>query len=627
MADEKFDDDGCSSSTMRRDEGALAEAQSPHLLEEALLGDSDPEDGGRSAEAREARRNAAEKITLLRNTCEWGLGVVRLLMGYLLCVSASVACATGACEWIIVESRRGSLEVDWWKCLCDDGLVAHWVDSQQKQKIPGVLAATMVQSAILAWVALVLTQRACIRMDWISSAIVNVSFTALLIALPPFTAAWPAPTAIASSLVSLCAWTFRARPFGAVAEPNDCGKAHAFMVLCVGLTAATLLCNVGALAFLLKAECRRRAAVEAEDAALALEGEAEAPAPRRRRRGSSSDESIDAPAPLDRLSAGSANPLRLPSGLTPSPAKKGAGGGGPRRPPGRLEHRLYCCVAAPRTITLGSVMVLAYAACAVSRCCLSILSQRAFDAALFGDHNVLGVDVPGTASYVAAAPGMAIGAGAAFTSFSSLLRGFAAEDLANFRIAFLLGALALFVDLPTLAATVHGGLQHDLFTVDASRCVDGYMLGDAHDVYGYPTRGKARKLCVALYVDLWATVVHVVAVFFMTVSAARTFTYNNRPLAAAVEPPPGALEAAPEPRRAMHLLHTADECTFEYDVRWPSPRPLPGAQLRGSATAPDARYSALVIRPRDSAVATERARRTGRHTLHDPAVLRRSASG
>ena len=100
MADEKFDDDGCSSSTMRRDEGALAEAQSPHLLEEALLGDSDPEDGGRSAEAREARRNAAEKITLLRNTCEWGLGVVRLLMGYLLCVSASVACATGACEWI-----------------------------------------------------------------------------------------------------------------------------------------------------------------------------------------------------------------------------------------------------------------------------------------------------------------------------------------------------------------------------------------------------------------------------------------------------------------------------------------------------------------------------------------------
>ena len=44
---------------MRRDEGALAEAQSPHLLEEALLGDSDPEDRGRSAEAREARRTAA----------------------------------------------------------------------------------------------------------------------------------------------------------------------------------------------------------------------------------------------------------------------------------------------------------------------------------------------------------------------------------------------------------------------------------------------------------------------------------------------------------------------------------------------------------------------------------------
>ena len=60
----------------------------------------------------------------------------------------------------------------------------------------------MVQSAILAWVALVLTQRACIRMDWISSAIVNVSFTTLLIALPPFTALSPGGDAPASVIAA-----------------------------------------------------------------------------------------------------------------------------------------------------------------------------------------------------------------------------------------------------------------------------------------------------------------------------------------------------------------------------------------------------------------------------------------
>ena len=155
-------------------------------------------------------------------------------------------------------------------------------------------------------------------------------------------------------------------------------------------------------------------------------------------------------------------------------------------------------------------------------------------------------------------------------------------------------------------------------------------LGPAADVYGYPSRRRAHKLCVALVVDLWATVVHVVAVFFMTVSAARTFTFNDRPLAAVVEPPP--VDDGPEPRRAMHLLHTADEVTFEYDVRWPSPRPLPGRQAQGGAAHSAnhhhdaARYSALIIRPRDSAVATERARRTGRQTL-DPALFRRAASG
>ena len=170
-------------SAAHQDAGALADAQSPHAAE-AFLADRE-----RSSVASRARAEAVERAEALRAECEWGLRLVRGLMAYLLCVSAAVGVATGVCEWIIIEARRGSLERDWWKCLCDDTVVAHWVLSAQRQEIPGVLAAMMVQSSLLAWVALILTQRACIRMDWISSAIVNVAFTALLVLLPPFTAA------------------------------------------------------------------------------------------------------------------------------------------------------------------------------------------------------------------------------------------------------------------------------------------------------------------------------------------------------------------------------------------------------------------------------------------------------
>ena len=104
--------------------------------------------------------------------------------------------------------------------------------------------------------------------------------------------------------------------------------------------------------------------------------------------------------------------------------------------------------------------------------------------------------------------------------------------------------------------------------------------------------------------DLWGTLLHVGAVFFMTVSAVRTFTFNQQPAAAAIEPPPNE----DPPARAMRLLHTADECTFEYDMRSPHAANNGHRASQVGAQQPDRRYSAIIIRPRDSAVVTDRAR-------------------
>lgn len=354
----------------------------------------------------------------------------------------------------------------------------------------------------------------------------------------------------------------------------------------------------------MRAELKRRALVRAEDAFFAFEEDDE----------SENDEvSNDAENPMHRADeskhergASTVTPPTedeesAPPGLRGTVARR-------RRLRKRLEHRFYCCAAAPRAVLLGSIMSVGYVVCAVSRAAVSILAQRCFDDSIFeprGQDRGVNADpvVRGAVAYVAAAPGLAIGAGAAFTSFASLLRGFAAEDLANFRIAFLLGFAALYVDLPAFVATVHGTQRHDLFNFNLNACVDDYMMKDGQEVYGYPSHERARQLCLAVKCDLWGTALHVVGVFLMTVSAARTFSYNDRSLAGVVEPQPGS----PEKVRPVHLLHAADQCTFEYDVR-ADPRTAP-ASPRPSGSDDKVRWSAVIVRPRHSQLHGRRSQR------------------
>ena len=212
----------------------------------------------------EGDADAAARREALRSCCARGLMLVKCLAAYLVIVSIGAGVLAAIAEWVVVAARRarGTDDDDahaWWGCLCEQSVAAHWVDSSQPEKIPVVLSATLLQSIILAAASLLVAQRACVRMDWLGSAVVNVLFLTLAILLPPAASGWPAPTAISSSLATLASWAFR--PFG----DDGCKSSRRFARWCVVVSAAAVTTNVGVLAFLVWAErLRRRAAAAGE---------------------------------------------------------------------------------------------------------------------------------------------------------------------------------------------------------------------------------------------------------------------------------------------------------------------------------------------------------------------------
>ena len=238
-----------SSSNRIDDEDDASDADD--ALDAPLLPENDEDDA-----------DAAARREALRSCCERGLVIVRGLAAYLLVVSIGAGVLAAIAEWVVVAARRarGTNDDDahaWWGCLCEQSVAAHWVDSSQPEKIPVVLSATLLQSIILASASLLVAHRACVRMEWLGSAVVNVLFLTLAILLPPAASGWPAPTAISSSLATLAAWAFR--PFG----DDGCKSSRRFARWCVAVSAAAVATNAGVLAFLVWAErLRRRAVVE-----------------------------------------------------------------------------------------------------------------------------------------------------------------------------------------------------------------------------------------------------------------------------------------------------------------------------------------------------------------------------
>jgi hypothetical protein len=394
--------------------------------------------------------DAAARHEALRSCCARGLRLVRCLAAYLLVVSIGAGVLASIAEWVVVAARRarGTDDDDareWWGCLCEQSVAAHWVDSSQPEKIPVVLSATLLQSIILAAASLLVAHRACVRMDWLGSAVVNVLFLTLAILLPPAASGWPAPTAISSSLATLAAWAFR--PFG----DDGCKSSRRFARLCVAVSAAALAVNAGVLIFLVWAERLRRRAAAA----------------------------------------------------------------------GEKRNRPRAVVA------LGGLALVGYAVAALARLGVSVLAQRSFDASFFDRWSVV--------AYVAGQPGFQLAGATAFASVAMAVRGAGAatEDRANMRIAVLLGAVALYVNLPAFVATADAARRRGLWLGGTNQCVDDYLARrDASDMYGRPSPARATSLCRYIITEIWGTALHLLFLLLSTIAAAAAVRGDGVPLSA-----------------------------------------------------------------------------------------------
>lgn len=426
----------------------------------------------------------------LRRECEMGLKRARYLMALMVCVTCAIAPTVAVCDWIIVEARRGNLEKDWWKCLVYQDALSRWIVSSTRYELPAVLSALLYQSCILAWASVVVYQRSCIRMDWISSCIVNNAFTLLLMLLPPLSVQWATPSAITSSLVTLWAYVERDSSVGGrgVPEPNQCGKAQWFARLCLFLVGCCALVNGLCLTLAIRAEMIRRR--------------------------------VDKKAKMDE-----------------------------EDPEDGLDHRL-CCKnnSAPREIVFGSLAFATYVICAASRATILVVCQRSF-MVLTRERSVGSISLGGGTTLVAADPSIAIGPSLAMLAFAQILRGFSADDLASYRVAAFLSSGALIVDAPGLTALIHGIVQHKLYNFDLEQCVSNYIFGDTGDLYGFPTKRQARIVCRCVFVDFYSASAHVFFVAAMCVATVRIFTLNHHTLDNVVTPAPGD---RPSSMRILH---------------------------------------------------------------------------
>lgn len=455
----------------------------------------------------------------LRGECVRGLNRVKVLMAYMCCVSVAIFPVVCVIEWILMDARKGNPE-DWWYCLVRQDPLSHWIDSNQQYALPQVLAGILVQSCLLAWASIITYQRACIRMDWIASCVVQNAFTLCLMLLPPGLTGVPTPKAITASVVTMTDF----------ASNYHCDhKANQFVRMCVVLLYLLVLPNFLCLCFAVRAEGFRRRAIAAE------------------------------------------KKLRLQT-------LKEQG----------LAHKLCCTDGLPRTVVLGGVMFVAYFLNCLTRGLIGIYAQHSFDD-FTKERNIGPVQLSGDHILEAPAPTTSLGAVLQNLAYVQLIRGYTGDDLASYRLCGLLSGGALYVSMPSFIVLIKSTTMHSLWG-DLDECVDFVSAGDASSVYGFPSVSVARAQCKLRFVNEYATLVMVAFVFFTAVSALRTFALNDLRFDDFVTP-------APNDKRNLHLLDTADSMGFENDLN-PPPQifdttPRGHRPLRRSNTT----YSAVIIRP------------------------------
>ena len=101
------------------------------------------------------------------------------------------------------------------------------------------------------------------------------------------------------------------------------------------------------------------------------------------------------------------------------------------------------------------------------------------------------------------------------------VRGAATGDRAHLRVAALLGAVALYVNLPAFVATADAARRRGLWLGGTNHCVADYLARrDASDMYGRPSPARAPPLCRYIITEIWGTALHLLFLLLSTISAA-----------------------------------------------------------------------------------------------------------
>ena len=406
------------------------------------------------------------------DACERGLVRVKVLMIYMLCVSVMVLPTVGVLEWIVADGRRGSLEKDWWKCLVHDNVELNFAQSNQQEELPAVTAALLYQSCILAWASVIIYQRACIRSDWMSSAVIQCFYAFLLILLPPFAPGWPAPTSCQASLTTMVFFVSE-KLFSEVPKPNECRVARQFCQWCLFLVFLAFFCTLACFFCVSRAEYTIRRKSTEKSTFFQKQH--------------------------------------------------------------HLVHRL-CARRLPRSVVLGVFMVCAYAGCAICRCVIVVISQRSFGALTrqrtFPLKDRLGgtLLVP-TAPAFGLGPSAAFLAFAfVLRGFSGddLAPYRIAALLAT---AALFVDLPAFVATLHLAKR-----SDSLLNFDLTKCATDYVLAASDFLFGYPNRAQARSICLALASNVYFEIIHILALVGLAIASIRTFTLNDKSIDEIVQP-------------------------------------------------------------------------------------------
>ena len=548
------------------------------------------------------RLEAAEKRML--QTSRANLRIIIALLAFVGVIACFETPLYGILLWITEMYRRGSIEKDWWKCLVyDANVLEHYIDSQDALKLVGALATSIFQALLCALLAVVLVQRASIRIDWVSSAIVNSLFLGLNILLPNLNPSFLAPNGIQSSLVILDTYV-RPEMFDRIPKPNKCHKAYQFAKLVMDVEYAAVFCTAICVLLAIRLAVRRRLAIRALRHVRILlttkhNAESDTMHSHLLERSDLQRTSLFVNSECGSVLNDAAATVAEVSGQEQQAVdhseeylEAGKMGGDVQQYVSVIPLRI-----AAAGLAVGFVLVVSYLADVFALTRMAIISQRSADhlpdiltngnygPGILSEHlnsnaehavmsKVMDRLKNGFVLYVSAKSSFSLSS-LVFFIFSLFLRGVAGDDLAPVRLAAIFTAALFIYSAPMYAAHVHDVVMYDLWYPSKESCfkylTDG---GYGAQVFYFPQGDDVLPICSTIAVHFWAVGFHVLAILGLLIICVLAFALN--PGVRLISPSPHIVDGtdgiASEHGGPPHMFSSHDTAGFEYDIRGPPGR-------------------------------------------------------